>query len=893
MPKRKAPKLPPSWLPVIPGWGPTDASVLFIGEGPGWEEISARLPFYDKEFYAQHQRITHFRSGSTGMEFTRLLNLGGVDRAAVYTTNLLKHISPDEEPTEADVRRNAPALEKEIASLWRKGRGPLTHIIPIGRWATRYLLGPSADMVHTHGFTVPWDRDPEVTVYPVIHPAAGLHQDDQQILIADDFRRLGQVLDSGPGGFPVPDDPYPEPVYTDGPAAAYEALGGPPPFGVIGMDSEGDERAPWSLQFSVRPGSGHVLRHPIDPAFLAVFKAWLTRHRPTVALHYALHDVKVGRALGLDLMALGLPLVDTMILSYHLCRYPQGLKALAWRQCGMVMRDYEDLMRDAANAQALDFLTAVAHWEWDQIEVAVWENGRPKIYRPNRAHVWAKKALTAIAATATLPEEERVDARKRWKDLADPVKQQIAAMLGPMPFPTLDDIPLADAVYYAGRDPDATLRVCLDLTTRHNAIDSLAEVSARDHGCLPLLARMEQVGFPFSGPKLDVYREDRVDACFATWKLLKQEAGRDVNPNSAPQVAKLLFDERKLPPGKYNRDTGLPSTDKKSIEHLRGSDRAADLVITWREHDKARQFAEILRAALREVDAQSGVGRVHFRVKYTRVTSGRYAAEDPNMLAIPAHSTLGQQLRSCSVVPPGYELFTFDLNQIEMRVMAHLSEDDRMCRVFREGKVDIHSETGHVLFKVPHAQLDGHKHRKPSKTVNFGMINDIQPYGLFVQMRMAGILDQTEDTCAVFIRDWMAGYPGVPKFFRKSRMRASVRGFTREMGGRIRYLPGLHSAVWKVKSEAERQAHSHEIQGGAQTIMKDAMVAMWPDLVSLRAFGYLEPLAQIHDEILFLAEEGMYDLVAPIVLQHLTTTRSLIVPIEAAGAKGTSWNLEK
>lgn len=272
------------------------------------------------------------------------------------------------------------------------------------------------------------------------------------------------------------------------------------------------------------------------------------------------------------------------------------------------------------------------------------------------------------------------------------------------------------------------------------------------------------------------------------------------------------------------------------------------------------------------------------------------AASDPNLMAIPVRSDLGLEIRNGFRAPDGYLLGTWDLDQIEMRVMADESRDPFLLELFLTGR-DIHSETASRCFGVPLHQVDKMKHRYPAKRVGFGVITGITGADLLDQFRMAGITGWDEQQCDELIDAWFKVYPGVKTYMSNCRAEARRNGVVYDRWGRPRYLPGAQSTLSHIREEAERQSHSHKIQAGAQGIMKRAMAAIDQDIHQLQSDGYqVWPLMQIHDELILEFEEGLEVLLEPMVVDRLTRTTTLPsgVPLGAKGAYGRAWGeLEK
>lgn len=919
---------PPTY---VRGHGPEGhVDVMVVGEGPGKEEDASGLPFYDPHFY--HGRWS--KGGASGKELTRLLNeMAGIPRHEVFVTNLTRRYRGDGGPTAADVRDGTPDLLRDL-----RAHTPRI-VLAVGRLATRHFLGDvSMEVVHGIPHTASingWSG----TVVPCYHPAAGLYSPDVQPLIAYDFQQAGLAAT---GKIPLtgPRDEYPNPLYIEL-SDDYDRTDEFKTFGakVVAIDSEGDRRAPWGVQFSTVPGTGFLIRPTKSPKTLAAFFLWLATARPLIVFHNSFHDIDILRALGLDVWALGLPFVDTMVMAYHLQLEPQGLKPLAYRHCGMAMQDYADLVGPAAHDKAMVYLTEIAARTWPKVDPEwIREGTTTRLYQPQPAHKLAERFFADLASGKVNKEGLPPDPIDRWKGAPPAVKHQVEAVLGPMPTATLDDVPLPAAVHYSCRDADATIRVYPRLRQRVISM-GLAQTFDIDTAVTPMVERMQHLGMPYDHDYFVALGEEMGAAMDRITYQLSKEVGHSINPNSPDQVAAILYGGalkqggevvadvkgRGFTPTKFSKKTGKPKTDKKAVEALRTTDKAVDLIIDYREHAKVRDSFAIPIARVRPYRLSRGeedTGRCQCTMRITRVVTGRLSATaleqgiGANLLAIPVRTELGLKVRRgfrsvpCPHCGTPRHLGTFDLDQIEMRVMADESQDKFLIELFNDPRRDVHSETAARMFRVAGATHENKyagvhkvKHRYPAKRVGFGVITGIQGPGLLDQMRMAGLEGYTVEECDRLIESWFDTFPGVYKYMQHCRMEAERDGLVRDRWGRIRYLPGASSPLTHIREEALRQSHSHKIQAGAQGIIKRAMAGVQSDLADLNeAFrtcdhhNPVECLLQIHDELVFEvdADPVLKAVVEDIVVDRLINTTPLSIPLGAKGGWGPDWaSLEK
>lgn len=425
-----------------------------------------------------------------------------------------------------------------------------------------------------------------------------------------------------------------------------------------------------------------------------------------------------------------------------------------------------------------------------------------------------------------------------------------------------------------------------------------------DHAVLPMFARMQATGVPIDRPGCFALARDMQIRKEEILEELHGMLGYYLNPNSDDQVRQLLrellpaetIDGLKLTEGKEI------STGKKVIEALRGIHPPIDSVIEYRQCTKVETTYALPMALEQDPPPPAEPNRARSNLRVTRVASGRLSASKreeggASLLTLPTRTELGRRVRKqCKVQVPGRCLLTRDLSQIEFRVVAHLSADKAMCRVFDDG-LDLHKQTAATIFGKRIEDLHPLNERAPAKNAGFGILFGITAEGLMDQMRVMGVGHLwTVDRCQELLDQWFAVYPGVQRFISTTRAEAASKGYVADMCGRRRYLPGAASSLSWVREEAWRQAVSLKVQGSAQAILKTGMAELWPLLEHhwRVADPYLEPLLQVHDELLFETDERNVDWWMATVDAALTTTTQLRVPITSSGGTGYDWgSLEK
>lgn len=903
------------------GVGPLSAEIMIIGEAPGEMEERKGVPFV----------------GPSGAELDRFLESVRLNRERMYVTNLVKERPPhNSDPTWWMIERDEPELLRELDMVSPKV------VLTLGRFATRWFLG-DVDMEHVHGIPHPATKgDWAGVVLPCYHPAAGLHSADLQSLIAYDIAQLRALMAGEIKPHPVQDTLTPIYTLLDGtnPSRELQWKRHQQAFWVA-MDTEGRAGAPWGLSYSVLPGSAAVVKAD-NAVSLENVRKTMEGPYAKVILHNSLYDLGVLRDMGIDLRP-G-QYVDTMIMAYLLCVEPQGLKALAYRHAGAKQPAYMETVGPAQQLLARKYLEqVVAHQcrncrgigQTLQITKKVLKSGKLKVStkevrcsecagdgtgwpRPEPQLVREKGKLkeytpTAIGKSAAniLKDADpasgngkEVDLVKRWENLDPEARAVVEAKLGTMPEATLDDVPPDVAVHYSARDADITLRVYHSLAPKIKAM-GLERVLEMDMGVVPMIDRMQSVGWLIRPEHFHSLTTEFEGEMKRVERDIKRMVGVYVNPSSPKQVAELLFDRLKLPVIKMNKSRTDEATDDKVLESLRmkAPHPVIDLLLHYRELHKL--VGTYTRPMPLKADEHT---RVHTNLRITRTASGRLASFDPNLQNIPARPKHGRdngkRIRAGFVASPGMLLGSWDLDQIEMRVLAHASRDPNLVKLFRggidcptalaKGKCkchDIHLLTASLIYRIPIEDVTDDQ-RTMAKSIGFGIVYGITSKGLKAQMEMRG-QNRTEDECQDMIDAYLnVAYPGVRDYMEDAAAEARRFGYVRDMFGRIRYLPAVHSTVSWVAEEAIRQAGNHPIQAGAQGIIKIAMRNVWERVLPLLwKRGYkIECLMQIHDELIFEFEDGLEDLVDPLIRRAFAEAVELLVPIGSKGHTSTDWS---
>jgi DNA polymerase-1 len=350
-------------------------------------------------------------------------------------------------------------------------------------------------------------------------------------------------------------------------------------------------------------------------------------------------------------------------------------------------------------------------------------------------------------------------------------------------------------------------------------------------------------------------------------------AGRPFNINSPTQLREILFDEKKLAPGKKTK-TGF-STDAATLEKIRDQwPEFIDPLLEYREFEKLRStYGQGL------LDSVGADGRIHATFNQTVARTGRLSSDQPNLHNIPVRSDEGKVFRTAFIPSKSCEFLVADYNQIELRCIAHLANDPGLIDAFTRG-IDVHSATASRLFNVKESDVSSEQ-RSQSKMVSYGLAYGMEAYGLSQRLSVgvgeaSGILD------AYFV-----AFPNVKQYMDDTVEQARKRGYTETLFGRRRPIPELNSSNFRIRQAGERQAMNAGIQGLAADIFKIALVRISDAFESAKLKSRV--ILQVHDEVIIEAVQGEKAVVEEIVLTQMKQAASLKVPLEVHSAWGNSW----
>ena len=354
-------------------------------------------------------------------------------------------------------------------------------------------------------------------------------------------------------------------------------------------------------------------------------------------------------------------------------------------------------------------------------------------------------------------------------------------------------------------------------------------------------------------------------------------AGEVFNINSPSQVARILFERLGLPPKKKTK-TGY-STDTNVLEQLRNQHQIVDLILQHRELAKlCSTYIDGFSSYINPVD-----NRIHPEFQQTIASSGRIVCHNPNLQAIPVKTEKGGRIRKIFVAPENSMLYSFDYNQIELRILAHFSKDKNLVEAFKNHR-DIHLETARQLFSFDSQSLFGNQeidiYRRIAKTINFGIIYGMNSYGL------AQRLTCTVDQAQAFIESYFAKFQGVRSYIQQAISEAEKLGYAKTLFGRKRYLPEIHSENRNQVAFASRVAINMPIQGTAAELIKLAMIQIHNFIKKNKMKTKM--ILQIHDELVFEIPDCEVDIVKEIK-RIMENVYHLIVPLKVNVQKGQNY----
>ena len=432
------------------------------------------------------------------------------------------------------------------------------------------------------------------------------------------------------------------------------------------------------------------------------------------------------------------------------------------------------------------------------------------------------------------------------------------------------------ATDYSAEDADVTLRVH-DVLRPRLAAEPALEALYRDLE-LPVaevLFRMERNGVLIDAAALAQQSDELGRKIMALEAEAQQLAGQPFNLNSPKQLAEILFSQQGLPVVKKT-PSGAPSTDEEVLEKL-----AEDYPLPKKilEH---RSFAKLKNTYTDKLPKMidPATGRVHTSFGQATAVTGRLASTDPNLQNIPIRTAEGRRIRSAFVAPTGHQIVSADYSQIELRIMAHLSDDPRLLEAFAQGE-DVHRATAAEVFGLTPIEVTSEQ-RRAAKAINFGLIYGMSAFGLAKQINVE------RGAAQAYMDRYFARYPGVARYMEETRAAARDRGYVETVFGRRLWLPEIRSSNAGRRQGAERAAINAPMQGTAADLIKRAMIAVQDWLDRERMHTLL--LLQVHDELVLEAPEVELAALREALPRLMGGVAELKVPLLVEVGVGDNWD---
>ena len=437
-----------------------------------------------------------------------------------------------------------------------------------------------------------------------------------------------------------------------------------------------------------------------------------------------------------------------------------------------------------------------------------------------------------------------------------------------------NQVPIDKAAEYSCEDSDQTLDVHLALWPKLEAAGRMKFIYELEIECSEVLYRIERNGVLIDAAELQRQSAELGQRIVQLEREAHELAGQPFNLGSPKQIGEILFGKLGLPVKKKTA-SGAPSTDEEVLEQLAEDYPLPAKLLEHRSLSKLRgTYTDKLPLMV-----HPRTGRVHTHYAQAVAVTGRLSSNDPNLQNIPIRTAEGRRIREAFVAPPGHVICSADYSQIELRIMAHLSEDEALMRAFREN-LDVHRATASEVFGCTPEEVSSEQ-RRYAKVINFGLIYGMSSFGL---ARNLGI----DNTAAKnYIERYFARYPGVKNYMDETRLSAKSRGYVETVFGRRLYLPEINSPNGPRRGGAERAAINAPMQGTAADLIKLSMCKVQRTLDEQKRRTKM--IMQVHDELVFEVPEDEVEWVRGEIPKIMASVAELRVPLLAEIGFGPNW----
>ena len=445
---------------------------------------------------------------------------------------------------------------------------------------------------------------------------------------------------------------------------------------------------------------------------------------------------------------------------------------------------------------------------------------------------------------------------------------------------TMDQVAIADAAPYAAADAETTLRLKPLLETELKRLPKLWELFLNlEMPLIGVLADMEMAGVALDKSFFATFSVELTDRMAALEKQIYEAVGRTFNINSTQQLSSVLFETLRLTPPDRGKKTasGHYSTAAGVLDEMSGQHPVVDMILEYREYSKLKStYVDALPAQI-----HPETGRVHTSYSQSGAVTGRLSSSNPNLQNIPIRTDLGRRVRRGFVAAKGNVFISLDYSQIELRIVAHMANDEAMLNAFRLGQ-DIHATTAAAIYGVP-LEAVTKEQRRHAKAINFGLIYGMSAFGLTRTTELT--LAESQD----FVEAYFKQFPGVKKYLDGIRHSARETGYVETLLGRRRYFPALKSSLnVALRNREEREAINAPIQGTAADIMKMAMIRIPPAIAQAGLHGRM--LLQVHDELVIECPLPELNETIRAARAVMETAYPMSIPLTTDARWGTNWD---
>ena len=442
---------------------------------------------------------------------------------------------------------------------------------------------------------------------------------------------------------------------------------------------------------------------------------------------------------------------------------------------------------------------------------------------------------------------------------------------------TIDAIEVEKTTQYAAEDADVTLQLHQKLWPELEKDQKLSKLFTDIEMPLAIvLADMERTGVLIDARQLNDYSIELNKKMLEIEAELHFLAGEKFNPSSPKQIQAILFDKHQLPVLKKT-PKGDPSTSEDVLSELAEQYVLPRKILFYRSLAKLKNtYTDKLPLMVSPIDH-----RIHTNYNQIGTVTGRLSSNDPNLQNIPVRNEEGRRIRQAFIAPQGYKIISADYSQIELRIMAHLSQDQSLLSAFADDK-DIHKVTASEVLSKPEADVTAEERRR-AKAVNFGLIYGMSAFGLSKQINLP------RKEAQFYIDRYFERYPGVQTYMEETRQLATQQGYVETLSGRRLYLPKIISGNGIEKRGAERAAINAPMQGTAADIIKTAMIKM-SDWIKNQPTGNIRMVMQVHDELVFEVKEELVSEYSALIKSIMENCYQLSVPLKVDVGIGNNWD---